>query len=330
MLRYTGVLILAMTTMVAAQTYDTPAPTAVPFTPRPRQLQWRIGFDLGNALILEAPELNPENDLKQAVRESERVLPHPMLSFGLALLPFSRIATRAQQLVNPREWTVVNLHGDVKRKAFQGIGVFMGKLMNSTEGGYHLVSVPSMPSSPFLGLRQEPSSEDLIFGLAGPTKRKPRIQIKLSETSWKNLLPVEISEELPPGYESAKQLLGEGEPVESQRFLYGTSILASVQNRASKVWLLNYSHPDMEMGSHPWGIFVERPERIEPLYIFKPAHSQNDYAAYLIAAIDLNQDGNDELIIEASYRKGIAYKVISPVGSNYQEIHSSYYRGPQQ
>ena len=75
---------------LAAQTSEPPSPTAVPYTPEPRPLQWRLGFDLGNAVILETPELNPENNFKSAVEEAERILPHPDLSFGLALLPSLR------------------------------------------------------------------------------------------------------------------------------------------------------------------------------------------------------------------------------------------------
>ena len=49
---------------------DPPSPTPVPFTPEPKQAQWRIGFDLGNVEILEAPELNPE----QSLLEREKTL----------------------------------------------------------------------------------------------------------------------------------------------------------------------------------------------------------------------------------------------------------------
>jgi hypothetical protein len=45
------------------------------------------------------------------------------------------------------------------------------------------------------------------------------------------------------------------------------------------------------------------------------------------AAIDLNQDGTDELVVEASYRNGIAYKIISATGGKFAEIYTSYYRG---
>src|SRR5262245_19327176 len=92
-----------------AQVQETlPSPTPVPFTAEPRQLQWRMGFDLGNALILEMPELNPDNDSRLAMAEAERLLPRPSLAFGLALLPFSRVNVRNQQLVNPKQWTIVD------------------------------------------------------------------------------------------------------------------------------------------------------------------------------------------------------------------------------
>ena len=114
-----------------------------------------------------------------------------------------------------------------------------------------------------------------------------------------------------------------------QRFLYGTSIEAFIRNRMSKVWLLNYSHPDTTQGTHPWGIFVEEGDGLRPLYIFKPMpDAANPYVAYFVASLDLNQDGTDEFVVEASYRIGTAYKVISSVSGKYQETFSSYYRGP--
>ena len=199
--------------------------------------------------------------------------------------------------------------------------------MTTTEGGYHLVSVPLVPSSPFLGIRRQASSEDLIFAFAGRLKKKLVIQTRPSETRWENLLPVEDPADLPPGYETAKQLLDDGGAADQRRFLYGTSIQALLQNRSTKFWLLNYSHPDTTMGTHPWGIFAERQGGLEALYISKRAKSDNEYVAYFTAAIDLNQDGSDELVVEASYRNGTAFKVISPTGGKYAEVYTSYYRG---
>lgn len=302
---------------------------AVPFTPEPRTPQWRIGFDLGNAIILETPELNPKGDPKLAIEEAERVLPDPELSFGLALLPFAKVTIQSSQLVNPKQWTVVDLQGKTANHTFRSIAVFMGNQMTTTEGGYHLVSVPLVPSSPFLGVRRQASPDDLIFAFAGPLKRKPVVQTRLSETRWENLLPVEDPADLPPGYETAKQLLDDsGTPPAQRRFLYGTSIQASIQNRSTRLWLLNYSHPDTTMGTHPWGIFAERQGGIDTLYISKPAKSDNEYVAYFTAAIDLNQDGSDELVVELSYRNGTAFKVVSPMAGKYGDVYTSYYRGP--
>src|SRR6266513_2289672 len=173
------VCLMALALVAATQTDEPPSPTPVPYTPDPRQVQWRNGFDLGNATVLEAPELNPENDFHAAVREADRLLPHPELSFGLGLLPFMKVNLRTDQLVNPRQWTILDLQGRTKPKTFQGIGVFMGSLMTSTEGGYHLVSMAVMPVDPFLGLRKEAFAGDLIFGFAGNLKSK-HIRTKFS------------------------------------------------------------------------------------------------------------------------------------------------------
>jgi hypothetical protein len=319
--------LMALALAAAAQTDDAPSPTPVPYTPETRQTQWRIGFDLGNVTILEAPELNPENDFHAAVREAERILPHPELSFGLALLPFMKVNVQTGRLVNPRQWTILDLQGRTRQKSFQGIGVFMGTLMTTTEGGYHLVSMPVMPVDPFLGLRKEAFSGDLIFGFTGNLKGK-RLRTKLSETKWENSLPVEDPAVLPAGWEAAKELLDDHADGDQQRFLYGTSIEAVIRNRVSKLWLLNYSHPDTTMGTHPWGIFLEQPDKLEPLYVYKPSASDQQYVAYFTASLDLNGDGTDELVIEASYRLGTAFKVISASDGKYRETYTSYYRGP--
>jgi hypothetical protein len=322
------VLIFAAAIVAVAQDQDLPAPTRLSFTPEPRQLQWRIGFDLGNAIVLEAPELNPDNDARRASEQAERLLSRSFLDFGLALLPVSKVAVQTHQLVNPRQWTLLDLHNKTSRKSFQALGVFMGRRMTSSEGGYHLVSVTAMPDQPFLGIRKEPAGEDVVFGFAGPVKGKIDIRPKLSETKWENLLPKEDPADLPAGYETAKQALDDHSSGSERRFVYGTSIQALVKNRFGKLWLLNYSHPDTTMGTHPWGIFLEDAGSLQPLYIYKPSNSTDPYVAYFTASVDLNQDGTDELVVEASYRIGTTYKIISTVGGKYQETFTSYYRGP--
>jgi len=320
--------LLAAAVFARAQVQDPPSPTPISFTPEPKQLQWRLGFDLGNAIVLETPELNPKNDVASAGREADRVLPDPLLTFGLALLPASKVAFQSDRLVNPRHWTVLDLLGKTENRTFQALGVFMGTRMTSAEGGYHLVSVASIPQDPFMGLRKEPSGEDLVLGFAGDVKGKLQIHTKLSETKWENLLPVEDPASLPSGYMTAKALLDDHAADGPQRFLYGTSIEAMVKKRPAKLWLLNYSNPDTTAGRHPWGIFMEQGGELQVLYTYNPQDSRDPYVAYFTAAVDLNQDGTDELLIEASYRLGTAYKVVSSVGGKYQEIFSSYYRGP--
>src|SRR5262249_42541562 len=236
---------------------------------------------------------------------------------------------QSQQLVNPRQWTILDLRGKTSRHAFQGLGVFLGRRLTSSEGGYHLVSVAAMPIEPLLALRKEPAPQDLIFGFAGPLKKKLEIHTKLSETKWENLLPIEDPAGLPGGYISAQELLDDHPTDDHKRFLYGTSIEAFAGNRLNKFWLLNYSNPDTNVGTHPWGIFVEEAGALRPVYVHKPTSSDDAYVAYFTAAVDLDQDGTDELIVEASYRIGTAFKVISNASGKYREVLTSYYRGPE-
>jgi hypothetical protein len=322
-----GLSLLALAIAGIAQVDDFPSPSPVPHTTQPRQLQWRIGFDLGNATILETPELNPDGDYKRAESDAQHVLKGALLSFGLALLPYSKMEIPDVQLVNPKDWTILDQQNKTARKSFQYLGVFMGTRMTTTEGGYHLVSLAVPAQDPFLGTRKEPAPQDLIFGFSGPMKRRLQLRTKLAETKWENLLPVEDPSMLPAGYETAKQLLDDHKD-EGKRYLYGTSIEATVRNRLSTVWLLNYSHPDTTKGTHPWGIFVEEEGALQPLYIYKPSASDEPFVAYFTASLDLNQDGADEFVVEASYRVGTAYKVISAVNGKYQEVFTSYYRGP--
>jgi len=319
-------LFVALAAVVSGQV-DPQPPTPVPFTAEPKQVQWRLGFDLGNAVILETPELNPDDNPRNANLEAERVLHSSFLDFGLALLPVSKVNVRTSRLVNPRQWTVLDLRGKTSHRSFQALGVFMGRRMTSTEGGYHLVSVPALPDDAFLGVRHDPAPQEVIFGFAGPLK-KTQIHARLSETKWENLLPVEDAAFLPAGYESAKSVLDDHPTDGQQRFLFGTSIEAFSRNRPAKFWLLNYSHPDTTIGAHPWGIFVEENGGLRPVYVYKPDGSGEPFVAYFTAALDLNQDGTDEFIVEASYRIGTAFKVISETGGKYQETFTSYYRGP--
>src|SRR5207247_7834720 len=128
---------------------------------------------------------------------------------------------------------------------------------------------------------------------------------------------------------ATRHLLDGASNAAHQRFLSGTSIETLSRNRVSKLWLLNYSHPDTSMGTHPWGIFQENSAgTLEPLYVYKPSPSEVQYVAYFVASVDLNGDGTDELVVEASYRLGAAFKVISFKDGKYRETYTSYYRGP--
>ena len=300
---------------------------AVPFTPEPRAPQWRIGFDLGNALIVETPELNPKGDPRLAIEEAERALPDRQLSFGLALLPFSKIATENQQLLNPKQWTVVDLQGKTAKHAFQSIGVFMGRRMTSTEGGYHFVSLPLVPFQPvsrcaapgFVGgfdlrfrrsVEKEDHGSDAVFG--NPMgKSSTRRECRRSSSGIRNSEAIAQRQRRIRPTALPLRNLDSGIDPESNH-----------QTLASQLQPSGHNDGDTSVGN-----FRRAFRRSRAVYVSKPAKSDNEYVAYLTAAVDLNQDGTDELVVEASYRNGTAYKVISATAGKYSDIYTSYYRG---
>jgi hypothetical protein len=99
-------------------------------------------------------------------------------------------------------------------------------------------------------------------------------------------------------------------------------MLALVQKRVEKLWLLNYADPDLSRGTRPWGIFKETPAGLIPVFISRGGK----YHADLFAGIDADRDGNDDLVVEARYATGMSYKVIALLDGTYRELRDTYYK----
>src|SRR5262245_9815665 len=102
--------------VVAAQTPSDEAPV----TPPPARPEWRLGFDLGNMTILETPELQPENNGEYSIA-----------NFRLRWISLSKTRIDSAKLVNPRQWAVLDQHGNVRQREFRWLAAV---------GGYYLVS----------------------------------------------------------------------------------------------------------------------------------------------------------------------------------------------
>ena len=290
-------LLLALVAVVVAQT---PGEEQAPVTPPPAKPEWRLGFDLGNMTVLETPELQPDNNGEYSVA-----------NFRLRWISLSKTRIDPARLLNPRQWAVLDQHGNVRQREFRWLAAV---------GGYYLVSTPA-PQITALQPQQTPRPENVVFGVAGLTGPPPQVRTRLTQTPWKNDAPIERADDLPENYQSVRQALYANAPDANQRVVYGSSMLALIQKRVEKLWLLNYADPDLSRGTRPWGIFKETPAGLIPVFISRGGK----YHADLFAGIDADRDGNDDLVVEARYGTGMSYKVIALVDGTYREMRDTYY-----
>ena len=293
-----------------------------PVTPRPQTPEWRLGFDLGNVVILETPELNPQDDEGFARREAQRLLPAMPNSLGLMVLPFANERIASQRFVNTLQWAVLDQHGNVRQLRFSWLGAFAGNDA-SNQGGYHLVSSASIVSTGLVKPDRAPSADNIVFGLAGLSGLPPQVRTRLTQTPWRNGLPVESPDDLPDGYANVKTILDASPENGVHRIVYGSSMKAMVNGRVEKVWLLNYGAANAVSGPHSWGIFVEEPTGLRSLFA-----SSGNYHADIYAGIDADRDGNDDLLVQARYDRGTAYLVIARINGEYRQTRTSYRRSP--
>jgi hypothetical protein len=289
-------LLVAVTVSIAAQTEE-----QAPVTPPPPKPEWRLGFDLGNMTILETPELQPENNGEYSAA-----------NFRLSWISLSKTRIDAARLVNPRQWAVLDQHGNVRQREFRWLAAV---------GGYYLVSTTA---AQIAGLQpqQTPRPENVVFGVAGLNGPPPQVRTRLTQTAWKNDAPIERADDLPQNYQAVRQALYANAPDADRRVVYGSSMLALVEGRVAKLWLLNYADPDLFRGTRPWGVFKETPAGLIPVFISRGGK----YHADLFAGIDADRDGNDDLVVEARYATGTSYKVIALMDGVYREVRDTYYR----
>src|SRR5262249_28339327 len=151
--------------VVAAQA---PGEEQAPVTPPPAKPEWRLGFDLGNMIILETPELRSENNGEYSAA-----------NFRLRWISLSKTRIDATRLVHPRQWAVLDQHGKLRQREFRWLAAV---------GGYYLVSTTAAQVTG-LQPQQTPRPENVVFAVAGLNGPQPQVRTRLTQTAWKNDAP---------------------------------------------------------------------------------------------------------------------------------------------
>jgi len=249
----------------------------VPTSPAPATPEWRLGFAAAEKVFFI--ELLPSN--QEICDERDELVSTVTASLelheGAVALPFEK-ATLLQNvsIVNPQEWTVVDVQGKVWRESFAKLATFFGE---GNYGGYYLAS------ESFRGEEQSiewPSDQNLIFAIANAPAHPPKVRLPLSSIPTGEYgSPIEDPDFLPSDYRNILNLpevlatLGDRLDTLNVRsaLVFGNSIQALIDEEAKTLWLLNYDWSEdstsLAEGCKLWGIFRIAGSAFAPLFLSK-------------------------------------------------------------
>lgn len=308
--------------------------SSIPFTGQPPQRQWRIGFRASNLLdMIEIPTS------KAACEECERIAgdswPHEKTEhldpaqYNVLPLPFIKGGSIGSGLINPEKWFAMDLKGNNKEVSVNRLAsvfsqVSSGCCYMTTEvlGQKDAIAIDSMGPTP-----------NNLF-VAFSSKPEPLPTMRRVETKQKRFISDEGK--IPAEYVSAlnsnslKKALGENHQafknklhqVYSQDFQAMLDQKKGVENFSITGWIT-------EDYSCAFAIYKTNEKNTEPLTIFyKSRQAYNDnFAAKVEAAADLDGNGTDELILSVTYYEGNAFKIFTVKDGQALQLYETGYYG---
>ncbi len=320
----------------------------IPFTNPPKKPIWRLGFHYkykeNSLFLLELkPPLCKERDrlAKDAYRSPDR--PSTECVF---FVPFSKLKTKEKQnIVNPRKWYILGINHIFGEKSFTKLAIVITACQS---GCFYMGSEYPENNTAFYPHEKVPNdtspfsvNEDLIIGIAGNLKKYPIV--RLPSTEIKNsidephFLPEEYTKLL--DMPIVKKRLGKDQKKfrASSIIVEGHSIKATIDSKHPKqetLWIIRWkteSDAPFFEGMMLWGIFNVTKNGLKPIYLSNKIDPslRYDYKYWpeFIAAVDLDVDGIDELILHAGYSEGSSYKVFAFKKNRFVEIYNSEYYG---
>ncbi len=328
--------VLAESTTPENQSTETVSLDPVPFAANAVEPVWRIGFRPSEHVYLL--EVRPDD--KAACDEKDALVDEYVEAYGspenpsAIVFPFSK-ATRLKGLVvNPQKWTIIDMRGDTRELSFTQLAA------NNTEansGCWYLGTMPLDESDRRSCPSGYPDECNLIFGIAREMKEAPKISLPV----------VNITDDphfLPKGYSKAlrlpkvKAFLG----VNYEKFrssvatIHGNAVRATLSKGAKRqeiFWLLQWRTNQNPTGyeENVWGLFKVVGTTFMPLFLSKLGDDltsyDNFYGVEIVAALDLDGDGVDEIVIKATQYEGSEYLVLALKEGRFRAVYASFYYG---
>jgi hypothetical protein len=314
----------------------------IPFNNNSGKQEWRLGFRVApNVYLLEllsvSKDICAERDL--LVREAFKVYGSPKDWPTIVTFPFSKATKlKGANIINPEKWTVIDMNGMVQKMSFTQLATLES---DSYTGCWYMGSNSLMEKNLVFHYANYVDDRDLVFGITGNIKERPIVRLPVISYTKDSFF-------LPKGYQSLldlseiKRKLGDkyNDFIKSIKTTSGSTMRASVNKGVKEpdiLWLLQWrtdgndpSYPH-NMQENIWGIFKAVKEGFEPLYISETASGSGEYdklyGVEFVAAVDLNGDELDEIIIRVSLYEGRYYKVFTLKNNILVGVYNSFYFG---
>lgn len=299
---------------------------------------WRLGFYLGlDNYVIEVPlkgecdwRNDPESELGSYIGRLWQTAWDASNKRGVASskyaikVPQSKIKEIGDtQFLGPKAWTVLNLNGNSQNLSFTTLVVLEDEV-HSHDGCFFLGS-ESMQADRVQAVPISSNERTLIIAFSNPPKVIPGLR-----SAVKGSIPTGYEEFIKgPAFHKATGTTY-AEVMNKQLITTSYKIRATIDSARGPedLWLLNWSSKTMEQNM---GSILLRAEagHLAPIFIRAKSSKEygQNYSLSLLAAIDLTEDGRDELIMEAAYSEGTSYIVYGWNKGKLSEIYSSAYYG---
>jgi hypothetical protein len=264
---------------------------------------WRLGFQ--GSRDVEFIEVEPHND--SVCFEAMSIRGEAPVGRELYEIPWSRAKT-LQSFQQPAVWTLVTLNNQRTVRRLPSLAVLLKSDLN---GCFYLVADGASGK----GSIESMNDQNLLIAMEGDTN-KPVVVHSGREISQEIIS--KIVREV-PAFKAEEN---------TKKVISGRLAEFAPSDPNQTLAVVNYGYPDLSDGGNRWAILrIDngniREEFLSPVLPYNPRRMSSAYTVTLVAAADLDGDGQEELLLRKTYYEGDNYVVFSKGALGWVQVYES-------